>query len=72
MPASRHQARARAGRDLVVAGKFLDIGDNCRVATRRLAHGGVDGVACFRESIGGQAAETAGRTGDDDDLFHDT
>jgi len=56
---------------LVVARKFLDVRDDSRVAAGGLTHRRVYRVAGFRERVGGQPAKAAGRTGDDDNLFHD-
>jgi hypothetical protein len=48
-----------------------DPGDLRSVPLGGLAHGGVHGVARLGEGLGGQAAEAAGRAGDEYDLAHE-
>jgi hypothetical protein len=57
--------------DLVVGCVLPDIGGLRRVAARGAAHRRVDDVARFGERVGGEPAEAAGSTGDDDNLVHD-
>ena len=55
----------------VGAGERGEFGGVLGVAADDIAHGRIDGVAGAAESVGGQAAKTAGRAGDEDDLGHD-
>ena len=58
--------------DIVVFGEFLDVGDLGRIAALDVTHRRVDRVTRFGQRVGGQPPEATGRTGDDDNLFHDT
>jgi hypothetical protein len=58
--------------DTVLLGVARGLGDLRRVATRGLAHAGVDDMAGVSQCTRGERAEAAGSAGDDDNLFHDT